>query len=88
MEVLRRTGFVSTEAHTLRPRRDRVRRSWANVSVVKTTVGGASREHWGDGGGPGEREERGHARPVALREMTQRYLEFQRSNEPVHTWPM
>ncbi|GAA4940007.1 hypothetical protein [Actinoplanes utahensis] len=33
-------------------------------------------------------EERGRARPEALREMTQRYLEFQRSNEPVHTWPM
>ena len=33
-------------------------------------------------------EERGCARPAALRAMTQRYLEFQRSNEPVHTWPI
>ncbi|GAA0427513.1 hypothetical protein Aca07nite_35500 [Actinoplanes capillaceus] len=33
-------------------------------------------------------QERGLDRAVALREMTQRYLEFQRTNEPVHTWPI
>jgi hypothetical protein len=33
-------------------------------------------------------EERGLDRAAALREMTQRYLEYQRSNEPVHTWPV
>ncbi|GAA1584705.1 glutamate--cysteine ligase [Actinoplanes couchii] len=33
-------------------------------------------------------EERGRDRTAALREMTQRYVEFQRTNEPVHTWPV
>ncbi|HWS33982.1 MAG TPA: glutamate-cysteine ligase family protein [Actinoplanes sp.] len=32
-------------------------------------------------------EDRGLNRTAALREMTQRYVEFQRTNEPVHTWP-
>ncbi|GIF44375.1 glutamate-cysteine ligase family protein [Actinoplanes xinjiangensis] len=32
-------------------------------------------------------EERGLDRPAALREMTQRYLDHQQTNEPVHTWP-
>ncbi|BCY04944.1 glutamate--cysteine ligase [Actinoplanes sp. L3-i22] len=32
-------------------------------------------------------ERRGLSRPDALREMTLRYLDLQRSNEPVHTWP-
>ncbi|WP_430779647.1 glutamate--cysteine ligase [Actinoplanes sp. G11-F43] len=32
--------------------------------------------------------ERGRDRAAALREMTQRYVEFQRTNEPVHTWPV
>ncbi|GLY07288.1 glutamate--cysteine ligase [Actinoplanes sp. NBRC 101535] len=36
------------------------------------------------------RAEREHGldRDAALREMTQRYLELQRANEPVHTWPV
>jgi gamma-glutamyl:cysteine ligase YbdK (ATP-grasp superfamily) len=33
-------------------------------------------------------EERGLDRPAALREMTQRYLDNQRTNDPVHTWPL
>ena len=33
-------------------------------------------------------EGRGLDRSAALREMTQRYLELQRTNEPVHTWPV
>lgn len=32
-------------------------------------------------------EERGRGRDAALHEMTQRYVEFQHTNEPVHTWP-
>ncbi|MBG0560539.1 glutamate-cysteine ligase family protein [Actinoplanes aureus] len=32
-------------------------------------------------------ESRGLDRAAAVRDMTQRYLELQRSNEPVHTWP-
>ncbi|WP_229076753.1 glutamate-cysteine ligase family protein [Actinoplanes sp. DH11] len=32
-------------------------------------------------------ERRGLSRPAAIREMTQRYVELQRLNEPVHTWP-
>ena len=32
-------------------------------------------------------ESRGLRRPEALREMLARYVEHQRSNEPVHTWP-
>jgi hypothetical protein len=31
--------------------------------------------------------DRGHDRPDALLEMTRRYLELMRTNEPVHTWP-
>jgi hypothetical protein len=33
-------------------------------------------------------ERRGLSRASALREMTQRYLDLQQSNEPVHTWPV
>jgi gamma-glutamyl:cysteine ligase YbdK (ATP-grasp superfamily) len=33
-------------------------------------------------------EARGLSRPAALREMTQRYLDHQRTNDPVHTWPL
>jgi hypothetical protein len=33
-------------------------------------------------------ESRGLDRTAALREMTQRYVELQRHNEPVHTWPV
>ena len=33
-------------------------------------------------------EERGVARPDALRDMTVRYRELMHSNEPVHTWPL
>ncbi|MEU4692087.1 glutamate--cysteine ligase [Actinoplanes sp. NPDC023714] len=33
-------------------------------------------------------ERRGLDRPAALREMTGRYVELQRHNEPVHTWPV
>ncbi|SDT73516.1 glutamate--cysteine ligase [Actinoplanes derwentensis] len=33
-------------------------------------------------------EGRGRDRAAALREMTQRYVELQRTNEPVHTWPV
>ncbi|MDI6099041.1 glutamate--cysteine ligase [Actinoplanes sp. NEAU-A12] len=36
----------------------------------------------------GAAEARGLSRAAALCEMTQRYLEYQRSNEPVHTWPI
>jgi len=32
-------------------------------------------------------EARGLDRPAALREMVRRYLEYQQSGEPVHTWP-
>lgn len=32
-------------------------------------------------------ETRGLSRLAALREMTQRYLDHQRTNDPVHTWP-
>ncbi|MEU4428815.1 glutamate--cysteine ligase [Actinoplanes sp. NPDC024001] len=32
--------------------------------------------------------EHGLDRPAAVREMTQRYLDLQRTNEPVHTWPV
>lgn len=27
-------------------------------------------------------------RPEALRQMTQRYIEYMHANEPVHTWPL
>ena len=30
----------------------------------------------------------GLSRPAALREMLQRYVDLQRRNEPVHTWPV
>jgi hypothetical protein len=33
-------------------------------------------------------EEHGYTRPVAMRTMLARYEEFQRRNEPVHTWPV
>jgi hypothetical protein len=33
-------------------------------------------------------ERRGLDRAAAVRDMTQRYLELQRANEPVHTWPV
>ncbi|WP_117213381.1 glutamate--cysteine ligase [Allorhizocola rhizosphaerae] len=32
-------------------------------------------------------EARGYTRPAALRAMLAQYVKFQRSNEPVHTWP-
>ena len=32
-------------------------------------------------------ERRGRDRPAALREMLHRYLEYQQTGEPVHTWP-
>ncbi|MEU8655980.1 glutamate--cysteine ligase [Actinoplanes philippinensis] len=33
-------------------------------------------------------EDRGLSRPAALREMTQHYVDHERTNEPVHTWPL
>ncbi|BEL10588.1 glutamate-cysteine ligase family protein [Actinoplanes sichuanensis] len=33
-------------------------------------------------------EDRGLTRAAALREMTQRYLDHQRTNDPVHMWPL
>jgi hypothetical protein len=32
-------------------------------------------------------ERLGIQRPEALRQMTQRYIEYMHTNEPVHTWP-